>query len=433
MRKGRPGLDLQWQILIGIGLGIGTGLLLGRLAGSGVQPHAIKLVRQLFTYGGDIFLRLLRMVIVPLVFSSVFMAVVNLGDVRKLGSIGRHTLLYYMATTALAVLTGLLVVNLIHPGAGIDPAVLERLDIRKGIPESVNAMQAGSRNLAVIILETMLGIIPPNIAAAFSEGNVLQVIFFALFTALVAGLAGEPARQLVGVIAGIDRIMQMAVELIMRIAPVCIFLLVAALAMELGIPALAALARYALTVLAGLMLHACVTLPLLVFILTRTRPLHLLKAVLPALFTAWSTASSAATIPVTLECLNKRAGIDKRISSFVVSLGATINMDGTALYESVAVIFIAELLGVPLALPQQLVIFFTATLAAIGAAAIPGAGLITMGIVLSAVGLPLEGIGLILVIDRLLDQFRTSVNVWGDITAAAVVGALDMRTPQGVK
>jgi proton glutamate symport protein len=427
-RNGFFSIDLQWQILIGIVLGIGCGLLLGSLSAAGVQPALLQGINRLFQYGGDVFLRVLRMVILPLVFSSVFMAVVNIGNIRKLGTIGGYTLLYYTATTAVAVLTGLILVNVIHPGIGINPSVLEHLSIRQGIPDAVRSMEVGQRNPLFILAETVLGIIPENIAASFTEGNILQVIFFALATAMVAAATGSTAQPLTAVVAGIDRIMQKMVELIMRIAPVCIFFLVASLTMDLGFPALAALARYGATVLIGLTIHSCVSLPLLVLIVTRTNPWHLFRAVLPALMTAWSTASSAATLPVTLDCLRQRARYDERISSFVVTLGATINMDGTALYESVAVIFIAELLGIPLTLSMQVIIFITATLAAVGAAAIPGAGLITMGIVLSAVGLPLEGIGLILVIDRVLDQFRTSVNVWGDITAAAVVQKLEMNS-----
>jgi Na+/H+-dicarboxylate symporter len=210
-------------------------------------------------------------------------------------------------------------------------------------------------------------------------------------------------------------------------APYCIFLLVTAIFMDLGIQALTVLAKYTLTVLLGLLIHAGITLPLLVFFMGRYNPINLLKAMSPAIMTAWSTASSAATLPITMYCLSKKAGVNQKIGNFVLPLGATINMDGTALYESVAAIFIAELMGIHLTIGMQMVIFITATLAAIGAAAIPGAGLVTMGIVLTAAGLPLEGIGLILAIDRIIDQFRTAVNVWGDATAGVVVGNLEKQ------
>ena len=421
-------IDLQWQILIGIVAGIVFGLLLNYAVSSGVNPELLGGVKQLFTYGGDIFLRLLRMVIVPLVFSSIFMAVVNLGAVKELGKIGVVTILYYVTTTAVAVLVGLLLVNIIHPGHGIDPTVLESLAMHKGVPEQVAAVQAEGKNVVFVILNTLINIIPDNAAAAFAHGDILQIIFFSIFCALIAGLLGKKTEPLKNVVSALDLIMQKAVSLIMIIAPYCIFFLVCSLCMDLGFSSLAALARYAFTVIIGLAIHSCICLPLLVVIFARRNPLSLMRSVMPALLTAWSTASSAATLPLTMECLKNRAKIDERIGNFVAALGATINMDGTALYESVAVIFIAELMGIPLPLTMQVVVFITATLAAIGAAAIPGAGMVTMGIVLSAVGLPLEGIGLILVIDRVLDQFRTAVNVWGDVTAAAVVNTVEGRT-----
>ncbi len=420
IEKKRSRLDLQWQILIGIAAGLIAGLTINSFSQS-IPLNSIVVLKTLFAYGGEIFLRLLRMIILPLVFSSVFMAVIRLGNVRELGKMGFYTIGYYLATTAVAVLTGLLLVNILHPGNGIDPSVLDTLNITKGIPDQVAAVKVGERNVLFIVLDTLIDIIPRNIFAAFGSGNILQVIFFSLFFALITGLAGEARNPLVLSISCVDKVLQKAVALIMKIAPVCIFFLVCSLCIDLGFAALSALGRYMLTVILGLLIHATISLPVLVALLGRTNPFTLLKTVVPALLTAWSTASSAATLPVTMNCIKKQPHLDDRISNFVVSLGATINMDGTALYESVAVIFIAELLGIPLSIPMQIVIFFTATLAAIGAAAIPGAGLITMGIVLSAVGLPLEGIGLILAIDRILDQFRTTVNVWGDITAVAVV------------
>jgi Na+/H+-dicarboxylate symporter len=267
--------------------------------------------------------------------------------------------------------------------------------------------------------------IPKNPAGAMAKGDVLQIIFFTIFFAVIAAMVGREAETLTKVINAVDLIMQRAVMAVMVIAPYCIFFLVTAIFMDLGVGALKALAKYAVTVLLGLLIHAGVTLTILVWIFGRYSPVRLFKAVLPAIMTAWSTASSAATLPLTMDCLARRAGVDRKIGNFVLPLGATVNMDGTALYESVAVIFIAELLGIDLSIGMQVVIFITATLAAIGAAAIPGAGLVTMGIVLTAAGLPLDGIGLILAIDRILDQFRTAVNVWGDTTAAVVVGRLE--------
>lgn len=421
----KRGLDLQWQILIGIVGGLVLGLVLNQMIGAGVTSGPFYIMKTIFSYIGDIFVRLLRMTIVPLVFASIFMAIVNLGDPRELGKIGSKTVIYYFSTTALAVLAGLILVNIIHPGLGVDQSALDALEIGRTVPDKVIAQDVGERSAALIIVDTLVNMIPNNPASAMANGDILQIIFFTIFIAVVSAMVGRETEALVNVVNGLDKIMNRTVMIIMRIAPIAIFCLVTALMMDLGFAALQALGKYALTVLLGLLIHAGITLPLLVAFIGRYNPFRLFKAMLPAILTAWSTASSAATLPITMDCLEKRAGVKRRIGNFVLPLGATVNMDGTALYESVAVIFIAELLGFDLSIAQQAVIFITATLAAIGAAAIPGAGLVTMGIVLTAVGLPLDGIGLILAIDRILDQFRTAVNVWGDATAGAVIGRLE--------
>jgi len=425
VRKKSKRLDLQWKILIGIVTGIILGLLLNQTYGPGVQSGPIFYLKLIFTYGGDIFIRLLRMLIVPLVFASIFMSIVNLGDMRKLKKMGLRTILYYFVTTALAVLLGMFLVNLIHPGKGIEKEAIEKLNIESSIPEQVSTQGVGERSPVIIITETLIDMIPKNPAAAMAKADILQIIFFAVFLAIVTAMVGKDSDSLIGVIDGLDKVMNRAIMLIMEIAPYCIFFLVTTIVMDMGFSVLGALGKYALTVLLGLAIHASITLPILVIIFGRYNPFRLAKAVLPAILTAWSTASSIAALPLTMECMEKRVGVNQKVGHFVLPLGATVNMDGTALYESVAVIFIAELLGYHLTFGTQLIIFITATLAAIGAAAIPGAGLVTMGIVLTAAGVPLEGIGLILAIDRILDQFRTAVNVWGDSTAALVVGRLE--------
>ncbi len=418
----KKGLDLQWKILIGIVAGISLGIGINIAMGAGITTGPVFYMKTLFKYGGDVFIRLLRMLIVPLVFASIFMAVANLGDVRKLGRIGGKTIGYYMLTTALAVLIGLVVVNIINPGIGIDKEALSALNISTEVPAKVSRQGVGERSPVIIIVDTFVNMIPKNPAAALAKGDVLQIIFFSIFLAVFASIVGRDSEPMTQVINAIDRIMQKGIMAVMAIAPYAIFMLVAAIFMDLGFAALKALGKYAITVLLGLFIHGFITLPILVVVFGRYNPFRLMKALSPAMMTAWSTASSAATLPVTMSNLEKRAGVDGRIGNFVLPLGATINMDGTALYESVAVIFIAQLLGVKLTMGMQIVIFITASLAAIGAAAIPGAGLVTMGIVLTAAGLPLDGIGLILAIDRILDQFRTAINVWGDATAAVVVG-----------
>lgn len=422
MKRPHKGLDLQWKILIGIIAGIGIGLGINMALGAGITSGPLYVMKTVFQYGGEIFIRLLRMLIVPLVFASIFMAVANLGDIRTLGKIGGKTVGYYLLTTALAVLTGLIVVNIINPGIGIDKDALAALNIGTEVPGKVSSQGVGERSATLIIVDTFVNMIPKNAAAAFATGDILQIIFFTIFLAILSSTIGRDSETLTNTIHGIDRIMQKGIMAIMVIAPYAIFMLVTAIFMDLGFAALKALGKYAATVLVGLFIHGFVTLPILVLIMGRYNPYRLFKALSPAMMTAWSTASSAATLPVTMSNLENRAGVEGRIGNFVLPLGATINMDGTALYESVAVIFIAQILGIELTIGMQVVIFITASLAAIGAAAIPGAGLVTMGIVLTAAGLPLDGIGLILAIDRILDQFRTAINVWGDATAAIVIG-----------
>jgi len=419
--KKKKGLDLQWKILIGIVLGIALGLFINITYGAGANEGFIGAMKTVFKYGGDIFIRLLRMLIIPLVFASIYMAIVNLGDVRALGKLGGKTVGFYFLTTALAVGVGLIVVNIFNPGLGMDPEALKALGIGTKVPEKVGHAGVGQKSAVIIIIDTFVNMIPKNPVKAFATGNVLQVIFFTIFLAIMAAIVGKASDAMTNVIHGLDRIMQRGIMAIMRIAPYAIFMLVAAIFMDLGFPALVALGKYATTVLVGLFVHAFITLAALVWVFGKYNPFKLFKAMSPALMTAWSTASSAATLPLTMANLTKRAGVSPKVANFVLPLGATVNMDGTALYESVAVIFIAQLLGVDLTFGMQIVIFITASLAAVGAAAIPGAGLVTMGIVLTAAGLPLDGIGLILAIDRILDQFRTAINVWGDACAGVVI------------
>ena len=429
MRKKGEKLELQWKILIGIILGALLGIFLNNFYGNQLDSGILYGIMTAFKYGGDIFVRLLRMLIVPLVFASIYMAVINLGDLKELGKIGLKTIFYYLATTGLAVFIGIIMVNFIHPGKGIEKEKLKKIGISMSIPKKVAVQKVGEKSAVIIILETIIKMIPKNIFSAVAKGDILQIIFFALFIALIgATFQNDPNIAIINrFFCGVDKLMQKAVIVVMEISPYCIFLIVTKIFSDLGVDVIYALSKYGLTVLLGLLVHSVLILPLLVVLLTGQNPFKLFKAVLPAILTAWSTASSAATLPMTMECL-KEHGVKDKVRNFVLPLGATVNMDGTALYESVAVIFIAELLGFDLTLSAQVVIFFTATLAGIGAAAIPGAGLVTMGIVLSAVGLPLEGIGLILAIDRLLDQFRTAVNVWGDCTAAAIIDASDQKT-----
>jgi len=389
-------LKMHNQILIAIVAGAAVGLLLGDKAGH------IRIV-------GDMFIRLLKMIIIPLILASMVAGIISIGNVRRLGRIGLRTFLYYAATTILAVLVGLVLVNLIRPGAGV--SIKQQVDSTGGETPSV-----------VAIVED---IVPENLFAAMAQDKVLSIIFFSLLLGVAISSVGEKGRGLAAIFESFNAVMMKITGWIMRLAPFGVFALMAHTVGTLGLGVMRPLAVYMFTVIIGLGFHAIVTLPVLLFVFGRYSPVRFIKDVFSAVATAFSTASSAATLPITMECVEENAGVSNKVASFVLPLGATVNMDGTALYEAVAAMFIAQAYGISLTLGQQLIIMLTATLASIGAAAIPSAGLVTMVIVLKAVNLPLEGIGMILAVDRLLDMLRTAVNVWGDACGTVVVARLE--------
>jgi len=362
-------LKIHTQILIAIVLGVVAGILLGEKA-----AH-IKIV-------GDMFIRLLKAIIIPLILASMVAGIVSLGDARKLGRIGLRTFIYYTATTTLAVGVGLILVNLMKPGIGVDIGTETAVDL--------------------------------------SGGEI-----FSLLLGIAISSVGEKGKPLVTLFKAFNTVMMKITDWIMRLAPFGVFALMAHTIGSMGLSVIKPLIAYMATVVLGLTIHACVTLPILLKTLGKYSPLKFIKDVFSAVATAFSTASSTATLPITMDCLQENSGISNKVTSFVLPLGATVNMDGTALYEAVAAMFVAQAYGIDLSIGQQLIIMLTATLASIGAAAIPGAGLVTMVIVLKAVNLPLEGIGMILAVDRIIDMFRTAVNVWGDACGAAVVARLE--------
>ena len=391
-------LKIHTQILIAIVLGVVAGILLGE------KTVHIKIV-------GDMFIRLLKAIIIPLILSSMVAGIVSLGDVRKLGRIGLRTFIYYTATTTLAVGVGLILVNLMKPGVGVDMGVEAAIDLSgKEIPSVVSIIK---------------DIIPANIFDAMAKDKVLSVIFFSLLLGGAISSVGEKGRPLVTLFEAFNKVMMKITDWIMHLAPFGVFALMAYTIGSMGLSVIKPLIVYMATVVLGLTIHACITLPILLSTLGKYSPLKFIRDVFSAVATAFSTASSAATLPITMDCLQENTGISNKVTSFVLPLGATVNMDGTALYEAVAAMFVAQAYGIDLSIGQQLIIMLTATLASIGAAAIPGAGLVTMVIVLKAVNLPLEGIGMILAVDRILDMFRTAVNVWGDACGAAVVANLE--------
>ncbi len=376
-----------------------------------------------FEVGGEIFLRLLTMMVVPLVVASVMSGIIGLGDVRKLGRPGALAVLYYLTTTVMAVLVGLVLVNLIQPGVGtVDQATLSAM-AAEGLGVAAAQEQA---SLDTILRNLLLMLFTDNLFASAANTNLLPLIVFSVIFAGMLTTMGSRVTAISQMIVQVNDALLAFILLLMRLAPIGIFCLVTARFGEaqaegnlMGV--LQQTGAYFSTVLAGLALHALLTLPLILWLFTRRNPLRFIYQMSQALLTAFSTASSTATLPVTMECAMSKAGVSRRSAEFVLPLGATINMDGTALYEATAAIFIAQAIGVDLSLTQQIVVAVTATLAAIGAAGIPEAGLVTMIIVLNAVGLPVEYIGLILSVDWLLDRFRTAVNAFGDSVGSAVV------------
>lgn len=391
-------------------LGIILGVILGGVVGSFYPEIGIRL-----GFLGMLFLNALKMIVLPLIVVSITLSIMNVGN---LGSIGLKTLIYYLLTTGIAVFIGILVVNIIHPGHG-------GMELTGQMPEIL----AGKDNMSLADV-ILLKFVSPNLFNSAEEFEILPLIIASiLFGAAFASL-GKQSKVMVEIFTILDKAIMKIVHWIMIFTPIGIFSLIAErigiagggsavieLAMEL--------ARYVLSVVAGLLIHGLIVLPIILILFAKRNPLEYIRHLGKALITAFSTASSSATLPLTMEGVIDEAKVTPKVGKLVLPLGATINMDGTALYEAVAVIFIAQSYGIDLSVAQMVIVFFTATLAAIGAAGIPEAGLVTMVLVLQAVGLPMEGIGMILAIDWLLDRFRTTINVWGDCIGAAVIDRIE--------
>lgn len=356
------------------------------------------------------FLKGLKMVIIPLILSSIISGVTSLGSGSKLGRLGLKTFAYYISTSLLAILTGLFLVNIIAPGKGMNLVVTGQQDI---------ALHSLS------FKEVILNIIPDNIVSSMAEGNMLPIIFFAVISGFfITQLTNEPKKILGDFFNALFELMMKITLFIIRFTPIGVFGLVAK-EVARNIESLSNLAGnmgvYMLTVIGALCLHALFSLPMISRFIGKVNPVKHAKNMITPLLTAFSTASSSATLPLTIEAVENKSGVSNKISSFTLPLGATINMDGTALYECVAAIFIANAYGIELSLPQQALIVLTALITSIGAAGIPMAGLVMISVILTAVGLPLEGIGIILAVDLPLDMLRTATNVWSDSCGAVII------------
>jgi solute carrier family 1 (neuronal/epithelial high affinity glutamate transporter), member 1 len=396
-------------------LGILTGTFLGGFSpsmGLGLQ------------FLGELFLQALFALVVPLVMSSMIVGIASLGDIRLLGPLGIRTVLFFMSTTGLAVLVGLILVIAIHPGTPLKPSPE---GTSSAPPTEVSEQMQDKPTTLIELFKTVLtGLVPKNLFAAMAETQILPLIVFALIFGGVLTTIGEKGILVIRLFEGINDAMMAIVHLLMWVAPVGVGALIAGRLGEAGgfggfLPQLFSLGTYIGTVLIALGIHGLIILSLALRILGKQQVPSYAKAMTTPLLTAFSTGSSSATLPLTMDSLIEKAGVSRRVVSFVVPLGATINMNGTALYEAVAAMFIAQTYGIELGLGGTIIVLLTATLSAIGAAGIPEAGLVTMVIVLKAVDLPIEGISLILVVDWFLDRCRTTVNVWGDSVGAAVI------------
>ncbi len=389
-----------------------TGIVLGIFSGwmYGSKMLAVEWV-------GEMFLDALKMLVVPLIISSMIVGIAGLGDIRKVGKTGLIALGYFMMTTCMAVAIGLVMVNIIEPGVAVEMTV-------EHVPEKVAGKEA------VGITDILKTFVSPNLVQSMVKMDILPLIIFSLVFGGVLTTLGEPGKRAIEFFDTINSAIMKIVHLLMYFAPFGVFALIAsklgaAGGGDLFLAELAKVGKYAATVISALLIHGIVVLPIILYLTTYRSPFIYFKNVTEALTTAFSTASSSATLPVTIECAEKNNRVSRKSALFVLPLGATVNMDGTALYESVAALFIAQMMGIHLGFGEQLIVFLTATLAAVGAAGIPEAGLVTMVMVLQSVGLPLEGIGMLLSIDWFLDRCRTTVNVWGDSIGASVVDSLE--------
>ncbi len=375
---------------------------------------------------GAAFMRLITMVIVPLVFSSLVVGVASLGDVRKLGRLGVRTLALYLSTTAAAVSIGLVCANLLQPGAFIDEG--SRVALQAQFDDAAGA-QVDKAAEAPSMIDNLLAIIPLNPVASLASGDMLQVIFFALLFGIALTLLDEErARPVVTFMDRVQEAMVVIIHVVMKVAPFGVAALVAEVVGTSGWSVLGGLLVYGLTVLVGLALHLALVYGALLKSLARLPLVDFLRAIRPAQLIAFSTSSSSATLPVSMECAEQNLGVSNPVASFVIPLGATVNMDGTALYQGVAAVFIAQVFQIDLGWGEQLAIVATATMASIGAAGVPGAGMVTLAMVLTATGIPTVGVALILGMDRLLDMFRTAVNVTGDLVVTASMARSEGET-----
>jgi len=416
--KSFTALQLHWQILIALVLAIFAGLLSGKDAAIlGITFYSV------FDFFGTLFLNALKMLIVPLIVSSIIVGIMGIGSGENLSRLGGKTLGYYAISSFLAIMTGLILVNLTMPGISDGQPLKDIIglaDVPASVTQSVEGKGSGD------IVAVFLRMVPPNIVSAAAQGQMLGLIFFSLlFGFFMTKLKDAKAEVMQNFWQAVLDVMMHMTNWVMKFAPIGVFALVAKVVASSGVGVFIPLLVFFFTVLVALAVHFIFTMSLVLRYIAKVNPLLHYKAMSPALLTAFSTSSSSATLPLTMECVEHKAGVSNRVTSFTLPLGATVNMDGTALYECVGAMFIAQAYGLDLTLTTQFTIVLVALVTSIGVAGIPSASLVAISIILGAIGLPLEGIGLILAVDRVLDMARTAVNVFSDSVAAVVVGKLE--------
>jgi len=417
-------LKLHWQILIAIVLAAIAGSLTGTDGGLfGVTFY------QVYDFVGTLFMNALRMIIVPLIMASIIVGISSLGSGSDLGRLGGKTILYYAFSSTLAILIGLFFVNLFAPGISGGQPVGESLNLTLDDTQVASAIASVEGRGSGDIVQIFIRMIPTNVMAAAVEGEMLGLIFFSLvFGFFMTRIPARQSEVLITFWRGISETMMKITMWVMKFAPYGVFGLVAETVASTGFAAFRPLLLFFITVMLALAAHAFIALPLLLKYVGKVRPTRHLKAMAPAMLTAFSSASSSGTLPLTMECVEKNAGVSERTTSFVLPLGATINMDGTALYECVAAIFLAQAYGLELTVATQFTVVLIALLTSIGVAGIPAASLVAITVILTAIGLPVEAIGLLLVTDRVLDMSRTAINIFSDSCGAVIIAKSEKET-----
>ena len=399
-------LGLSTSIFIALILGAIFGIFVNYVLPSGVLKDTILINGILYVIGNG-FIRLMQMLVIPLVFCSLICGTMSIGDTKTLGKVGLKTLGFYLVTTAIAVSVALSVGLLIKPGVGLDIEQVQTSDV--AVSQSTS------------LADTLLNIIPKNVIGSMADGEMLPIIVFAVFTGIMLAKLGKKASTVSNFFAEFNDVMMEMTMAVMSAAPIGVFCMIAKTFATIGFEAFVPMLKYMGSVMLALGLQCFVVYQVLLFILTRLNPIKFIKKFFPVMQFAFSTSTSNATIPLSIETLKEKIGVSRKISSFTIPLGATINMDGTSIMQGVAVVFIAEAYGMELTLSMLTTVILTATLASIGTAGVPGVGLVTLAMVLTSVGLPTEGIALIMGIDRILDMLRTAVNVTGDAVCTVIV------------